>query len=84
MEMCVNSNFMELDDCLLLDIDGGTVWGVLGGIATVVAGVATIVGGAALCCVPEPTTATKFGGVSCIIAGAGLVLAGSAQVGSSW
>ncbi len=80
MELCINSSFIELNDYALVDIDGGSIWGVISGVATVVAGVAVVIGGAALLGVPEPTGVTKFAGVTTIIAGVGTILGGAVTI----
>ncbi|MDQ2085161.1 hypothetical protein RBH29_01760 [Herbivorax sp. ANBcel31] len=81
MELSISNNFIELKEDTLTQINAGSVWGVVGGVATVVAGAATVVGGVAMLCIPEPTTATKFAGAGMIATGAAFVGGGVAQIG---
>lgn len=83
MEMIINSSFNELDEFNLIEIDGGTFWGAVGGVFMCIGGAASVVGGVALCLVPEPTTATKWAGGAMIAGGAAGFLAGCATVASN-
>lgn len=47
MEMVLTNNFAEMDVKELNIVDGGTGWGVVGGVLTVIGGVAQVVGGVA-------------------------------------
>lgn len=76
MEIGINNSFCRLTDYELYAIDGGTFWGVVGGVAT-------IVGGIALCGVPEPTTLTKFAGGACIGGGIAAIGAGIATIANN-
>ncbi|WP_094551264.1 hypothetical protein [Petroclostridium xylanilyticum] len=83
MELCIGNNFIELNEYSLGQIEGGTFWGVVGGVATVIGGVASVVGGAALIAAPEPTTATKFAGAGMIVGGIAAVGGGLATIASN-
>lgn len=79
MEFCYSNNFVELDEFILCEIDGGTFWGKVGAVASVVGGVAAIAGGVGLLLVPEPTTLTKYGGVAAITGGVAAIGGGIAS-----
>jgi hypothetical protein len=81
MELSISNNFIELNEDTLTQINAGSVWGVVSGVATVVGGVATVVGGVAMLCIPEPTMVTKCVGVSGIVSGVALIGAGAANIG---
>lgn len=83
MELCINNMFTELNEYSLYQIDGGTFWGVVSGVAEVIAGVAEVVGGVALLLVPEPTMTTKIAGVSAIIVGGATIGGGIATIASN-
>ena len=53
----------------MIDLDGGSFWGAVGGILDCIAGLATGAGGVLLCLVPEPTMTTKYGGIRAIAYG---------------
>lgn len=83
MKIGINNSFCRLTDYELYAIDGGTFWGVVGGVATIVGGISSIVGGIALCGVPEPTTLTKFAGGACIGGGIAAIGAGIATIANN-
>ncbi len=80
MELCFEQGFSNIDNLDLLEIDGGTFWGVVGGVATVIGGAAAVVGGAALLLIPEPTTGTKFAGGAAVIGGLAAMAGGAASI----
>lgn len=83
MELSISHGFVELNELTLFDVNAGSVWGVIGGIATVVAGVAGVVGGVALIGAPDPTMATKYAGGASIGIGVGAIAAGVSQIASN-
>lgn len=83
MEMVLTNNFAEMDVKELNIVDGGTGWGVVGGVLTVIGGVAQVVGGGALLGIPEPTFTTKVAGGALIVTGIGTTLGGVAQIASN-
>lgn len=82
MEMTLNY-FEELDLNNILEIEGGTFWGVVNGAFGVVAGAAGCVGGALLLATPEPTGLTKVGGYAAVAAGASGVIGGIATIANN-
>lgn len=83
MELCIDKNFTLLTDISLTEIDGGTFWGVVGGVATVIAGGATVVAGVVLLAIPEPTTLTKYAGYGAIVTGCAAVTGGLATIANN-
>ena len=80
MQYCLCEGFNELNKDFLMDIDGGTFWGMVSGVASVVAGAAEVAGGVVLICVPDPTTATKFGGAGAIATGVATISGGAVTI----
>ena len=54
-------DFIDLTYEEMIDLDGGSFWGAVGGILDCIAGLAIGAGGVLLCLVPEPTMTTKYG-----------------------
>ena len=70
MDCVLNRNFYEMNVAELEMIEGGSFWGVVGGVALLVA--------------PDPTTVTKFAGGSAIALGVGSVIGGVVQIASNF
>lgn len=84
MELYINNDFELLNSLSLSEINGGTFWGVVGGVATVIGGVATVVGGVVMLGLPDPTLVTKYGGYAAIVTGGAAVIGGIDQTIKNW
>lgn len=80
MDFVLDNSFqiMDFDECYL--IEGGTFWGVVAGVSTVVGGALIAVGGVILILTPEPTGITKAVGTGALCAGFGTMGAGVATI----
>jgi hypothetical protein len=83
MELCINDNFYLLDENQLINIEGGSFWGFVSGVASCIAGAAIVIGSAALLLAPEPTSTTKFAGGAGIFIGVATFLGGCATIGNN-
>lgn len=81
MDLYIDNSFIQLNDFCLMGVDGGTFWGVVGGVGTVICGAGAVVGGAGLLAVPDPTTLTKWGGYAAVTSGIGTMAGGCASIG---
>lgn len=83
MELYINNSFLEINELSLEEINAGTFWGAVGGVATTISGVAATVGGVALLGTPEPTGLTKVAGYSAVSAGITTTIGGIATIANN-
>ncbi|MCR4943909.1 MAG: hypothetical protein K5986_05550 [Clostridium sp.] len=76
MELYINNSFLEINELSLEEINAGTFWGAVGGVAATV-------GGVALLGTPESTGLTKVAGYSAVSAGITTTIGGIATIANN-